>query len=65
MGPETSLRVGILIGVVSALSWFLFAKEDLASPVNSLVAGIIGFMVTYAFASLIVELTKGNKNRRQ
>jgi hypothetical protein len=38
----------------------LVAEQNLASPVNSLVAGIIGFMIAYALASLIGEALTGH-----
>jgi hypothetical protein len=63
MEPDTSIRVGLLSGAVSALSWFLFAEEDLASPVNSLVAGILGFTVPYAIVSLIEHALESHKDR--
>jgi TctA family transporter len=51
MEPDTDFRVALAVGVASALSWFTFAEEDFASPVNSLATGII--TVTYAITTLI------------
>jgi hypothetical protein len=53
MEPDTDFRVALAVGVASALSWFTFAEEDFASPVNSLATGIIGYTVTYAITTLI------------
>jgi hypothetical protein len=43
----------------------LVAEQNLASPVNSLVAGIIGFMIAYALVSLIGEALAGHAEQER
>lgn len=65
MGLDTSIRVGLVFGVVSGLSWWLFADDDLGSAVNSLVAGVLGFTIAYAVSSLLAELLEEHANHHR